>query len=244
MYNRKYKSNLTIIVPFYNQQAITKQCIDDLSNLDGRHEVILIDNGSIEKTSSYIEGYVKNKKTTGVIFKYHRNSENLGFAKGLNVGYNLARSGKILFLNNDIRVGNNNLHNWTDVILNSEDDILYSQNGGIIDKNFKFVRETSNPNDSFNYLSGWFLWSNWETFDRLAKDINQTGPFKEFTLAYFEDTYMGFQARALNIPMKVVSGINVFHLGKSTSKTMNLSELYLSSRQKFIELCKERNYIP
>ncbi len=248
MYNSKFKNNLSIIIPFYNQQAITKQCIDDLCYLNDKHEIVLVDNGSIDKVSSFIREYIEfiNKGSigAGANFKYIRCDENLGFAKGCNIGYVASKSGNVLFLNNDIRVGNQSLSNWTDIIFNSKEGFLYSQNGGLIDKNFNFVRETKHPDDKFNYLSGWCLWGKRALFDKLAQDNNQEGPFKEFTLAYFEDTYMGLQARALNIPMKVMPNINVHHLGKTTSRAMNLGELYLKSRQLFINLCKDKNYIP
>lgn len=219
---------LSIVVLCYNKFNFTKSCLDDLSRLPSDHEIILIDNASTDET--------QNKLQNSKEIVYHRNPANLGFSGGSNIGYNLASSPNVLFLNNDIRV-KSNYENWTQELINNCSYGLVGPTMGLLDSNFNFVKESNSYIDSkFSYMSGWCLASSKENFDKLK--VNG-GVFDPDFFAYFEDTSLSFRARTLNIPFKVIE-VPVIHFGKQTSRQLNTYELYLKSKEIFIN--KWKNY--
>ena len=218
--------NLSICILAFNKYNYTKSCLDDLSKLNSNHQIIVVDNNSTDETEKEL-----NKRTD---ILYIKNSENLGFSGGNNIAYNNCKYDNILFLNNDIRV-KSNFENWTNIILEKiQDDILVSPTAGYLDpkNNFEFKYETSNINDKINYLSGWCLAGNKNTFEKL-KEKNYTGPWNEdYRPAYFEDAHMGFLAKKLNMNFELVD-IPVVHFGKVSSKQLNTAKLYLNSKKVF-----------
>lgn len=88
---------LSIIIPVYNNWALTKSCLDSLSlSLVGvEFEVIVVDNGSYDGTAGGL-----GARGDVVVVRHERN---LGFARACNAGAERARAPTLLFLNNDMR---------------------------------------------------------------------------------------------------------------------------------------------
>lgn len=85
-------ASFSIVIPQYNQARMTERCIDSVINntlLD--HQIVLVDNGSVEQISDAYK-----KKVT-----YVRTDTNLLFAGGCNLGAQHATEPVICFLNND-----------------------------------------------------------------------------------------------------------------------------------------------
>lgn len=226
----------SIIIPVYNQSHFTKQCLSDLFSLDSDNEIIIVNNGSTDSTIPIIERIVEKVHTCG--FKLINNDKNLGFAKACNIGYSNSTGSIVIFLNNDIRISKGSLISWTnDIEKQLTDNLLVSPTGGMLDINFNFQYET-NGMKRWNYLSGWLLCGYKATFNKLAENLNQQGPFIEEFTTYFEDTYLSFQARKLNIDMHLIK-VPIQHIGKGTSNRMNLQDIYLSAKQKFIKKVKQ-----
>ncbi|MHB1601415.1 MAG: glycosyltransferase family 2 protein, partial [bacterium] len=100
-YKREYKTgnyDVSIIIPAYNNFNFTKQCIYSIFKNHPllNFEIILIDNGSTDRTKEFFNGFNELKN-----FKFIVNEENLGFAKASNQGVKIAESENLLFLNND-----------------------------------------------------------------------------------------------------------------------------------------------
>ena len=157
------------------------------------------------------------------------------------MGFKLCKEDdNILFLNNDVRVLPAILKDWTISIFelcDKYENTIFSPNAGLLDDNYNFVYETENENAKWNYLSGWCLFGKYNTFKKLANNLNQEGPFWEGTFAYFEDTYMGFQAKKLGINMRIAK-LNIKHIGRQTGITMNLPVMCNLSREIFSSLVK------
>jgi GT2 family glycosyltransferase/glycosyltransferase involved in cell wall biosynthesis len=95
---------VSVVILMWNNGMLTLSCLksvlqrSDYKNL----EIILVDNDSKESeasiVTSWIEFYAKDQVT------YHRNSKNLGFAAGNNVGLQIATGDYIVLLNNDTEV--------------------------------------------------------------------------------------------------------------------------------------------
>lgn len=225
---------LSIVIPVYNKYNFTKSCLNDLLHLPQDHEIIVVDNGSSDETQKELDG---NKEIV-----YHRNVENLGFAKACNIGYGLATAPNVLFLNNDIRVKSNK-DTWTQALLKLCPYAMVGPTMGQLDGKLNFVQEANRVLTGKSYMSGWCLASSkeiWKSLEIRRPPLLIEGEqppqifSEEFGLAYFEDTDLSFRARKLGIKMEVVE-VPVVHFGKQTSAQLNTRQLYTNARQIFVK---------
>ncbi|MDO8507922.1 MAG: glycosyltransferase family 2 protein [bacterium] len=89
----------SIIIPTYNNVALTKKCLEALKdNTSAKYldDVIIVDNASTDGTVGYL-------KSTDWI-KAVLNKQNLGFARACNQGAKKAGGDALVFLNNDTEV--------------------------------------------------------------------------------------------------------------------------------------------
>lgn len=94
---------ISIITLTFNSEAYVKNYLNSLKEyLPKESEVILIDNGSDDKTLDIVREYS--------FVKVIANRNNLGFAKGCNLGAKLARGEYLFFLNPDCKLINNSLN--------------------------------------------------------------------------------------------------------------------------------------
>jgi hypothetical protein len=92
------KTRVSIIIINWNGQNWLKQCLSSIlgQNLDEPFEVLLVDNGSVDSSVSYVhESFPKVK-----VIELDRN---YGFAEGNNVGVRNAVGDYLIFVNNDTR---------------------------------------------------------------------------------------------------------------------------------------------
>ena len=88
---------ITIIVPVYNVEKYIRECIDSLlhqtySNL----EIVLVDDGSTDKSGDICESYTIADSRVKVI---HKKNEGLGFAR--NTGLTVAKGKFVTFIDSD-----------------------------------------------------------------------------------------------------------------------------------------------
>lgn len=90
------KKELSVIILTYNQRDFTLRCLDSIRSLmdDSRYEIILIDNGSTDRTEDVVK-----EQFPKVIYFYLK--KNLGVAAGRNTGLRIASGRKLMFLDND-----------------------------------------------------------------------------------------------------------------------------------------------
>ncbi len=94
---------VSIIIPVLDKLEFTRQCLDRVWRNTGdetAYEVIVIDNGSSDETAEWFSNQAAFPRPV----QYHRNAENLGFAKANNIGARLSKGDYLLFLNNDTLV--------------------------------------------------------------------------------------------------------------------------------------------
>lgn len=86
----------SIIIPVWNNLALTTQCLTALAEVTQgvSYEVIVVDNHSTDGTPAFLAGL-------GGDVKVITNDENLGFAKACNQGAQAAKGEYLVFLNND-----------------------------------------------------------------------------------------------------------------------------------------------
>jgi glycosyltransferase involved in cell wall biosynthesis len=81
---------ISIVIPVYNNHAMTDECLASIAANTSDYEIIIVDNGSIPAVS--------------VEFKSIRNEENKGFPVAVNQGIRAAKGDIIILLNNDVIV--------------------------------------------------------------------------------------------------------------------------------------------
>ena len=104
-----------IIIPVWNQPALTQRCLDSLAaSTPGPHQVILIDNGSEAPTRQLLEAYAAEHPGRVRVI---RNPENLGFIKAANQGLRASTNPFVCLLNNDTVVTDG----WLDEMIHVAD---------------------------------------------------------------------------------------------------------------------------
>lgn len=88
----------SIVIPVYDEVFLTRVCLTSLSHADlGSAEIVVVDNGSSDSTPEFVEDWAQG----GPRRKYVRSTENLGFARGCNLGARESSGKFLVFLNND-----------------------------------------------------------------------------------------------------------------------------------------------
>ncbi len=88
---------ISIIIPVYNVEKYLEQCVDSvLSQTYKNIEVVLVDDGSSDNSSSICDKYAKRDNRITVIHK-----ENGGLSDARNAGINIATGQYALFLDSD-----------------------------------------------------------------------------------------------------------------------------------------------
>jgi GT2 family glycosyltransferase len=218
--------DLSIVIPVFNNWSYTKNCISNLLKLPESFEIIIVDNASSDLTKTELSKFER--------VKHIRNETNFGFGKAVSQGVQAAQSNQIMILNNDIKFGNV-FQDWFLSLpqIIKDNNKLIGPTAGYVDpeNEFSFVYETSNKEDKINYMSGWCLSANRETWDKLETG---DGPFDSKTFfLYFEDTDLSFRAKSLNIDFMLID-TPLKHIGKQTSKLLNISKHYSESKVKFL----------
>jgi GT2 family glycosyltransferase len=100
--NGPLTARASIVIVTYNSLVYTKLCLESvLSNTDyPNYEILVVDNGSNERTTSYLRDLQERQPCVRVIY----NARNLGFAAANNQGMALATGDVFLLLNNDTLV--------------------------------------------------------------------------------------------------------------------------------------------
>ena len=86
-------SELTIIVPTWNQSDLLQRCLTSLQMQTLRPGILVVDNGSKDDTANVISQF------PGI--QHQRLSSNLGFAKAVNAGLKIVDTPYVALLNND-----------------------------------------------------------------------------------------------------------------------------------------------
>src|SRR2546427_1220306 len=104
---------ISIIILNYNGEKMLAKCLPSVLETDyDPFEVIVVDNGSCDGSAEAVSGFQAIDKRVTLL----RNSKNLGFCQGNNIGASHAKGDYLLFLNNDTTVEPNWLRELVSVV--------------------------------------------------------------------------------------------------------------------------------
>ena len=182
---------LSVIIPAYNVEKYVSECLDSVLTTKKDIEVIIIDDGSKDRTLSICEDYCKKDCRVAVYTK-----SNGGVSSARNYGIEKASGDYIIFVDSDDVL----LENWDTLLLFlSGDDIYYFDSNirEMIDKNM-MLRYLSGVNDENICIAGSVL----KAFKRsfiLVHDLK----FRE-DLINGEDMFFNMEAILLSESYKII----------------------------------------
>jgi len=103
----------TVVIPVFGRAELTRRCLERLALVDAgaSFEVVVVDNGSTDETPALLAGL-------GGDVAVVTNWTNRGFARACNQGARLARSDRLVFVNNDVEVA----PGWLGALLGTLDE--------------------------------------------------------------------------------------------------------------------------
>ena len=94
---------LSVIVPMYNSEKYIERCINSIINQEMKDiEIILINDGSVDKTKNIVGKYVNKHKNIKLINK----EKNEGLSAARNTGIKNATGEYIVFIDSDDEINN------------------------------------------------------------------------------------------------------------------------------------------
>lgn len=237
---------ISIIIPIYNIASYLEQCIESIINQEGNIEVILIDDGSYDKSPTICDKYAEKDKRIHVIHK-----QNGGVSSARNTGLDTAKGEWIWFVDGDDYITNNAIKELENIIRNNKDAdfIRFSyqrlQGEYITTIDIENINNTS-PNTYFqkhhSYLNQTILFKH-----ELIKNIN---------LRFSENIKMGedleFQYKYLlycNYPIQYNKHLYIYRLRESSATKSNDSRYNivndsLTILSNLISFVDKKNIIP
>ncbi|MEK6758642.1 MAG: glycosyltransferase family 2 protein [Deltaproteobacteria bacterium] len=235
---------VSVVIVNWNGKGILEECLRSIYSQPFKSfEVVVVDNGSTDGSADA----VKKTYPEAVV---RENKENLGFARGNNIGIEAASKGSkyILTLNNDTVLDRSFLAEligaaeaspetvgmWAPKILSMEDNSLIDSVGGLLiyqDGLAKGRGRLEKDDGQYDCPVDAFIPSACAGLYR-KKMLAGIGGFDDDFFAYCEDTDLGLRARlagweALSVPKAVV-----FHLYSATGGRYTPFKAYLVERNR------------
>ena len=114
---------VSIVVPMYNSEKYMSECIDSVLNQDYKNiELILVNDGSKDKTEKIAKDYAKNDKRVIVI-----NQENKGVSEARNNGIKHSKGEYITFIDSDDFIEKDFISYYVSLIEKTNADIALSR---------------------------------------------------------------------------------------------------------------------
>lgn len=208
--------DVSVVIVSFNAKEMMAKCLESIFKFtkDVSFEVIVVDNASTDGVTEYLKEISHSSMVTRNNFKLIESKENLGFAKGNNLGIKEAKGRYVFFLNNDTELVENSLERlkvWMDAhadvavvssqMLSSEQKL--SPTGGFfpsLKKVFawafflddvpflQFYGSSYHPHSSKMYEKEFFPdWVTGSIFFVRKEAINQVGNFDDNMFMYGEE---------------------------------------------------------
>jgi len=243
-----YLPKVSIIILNWNGKEYIKRCLDSVLKVKypkDKLEVIVVDNASTDGSPEIIEREYPN-----VILI--RNSKNLGYAMGNNIGIKKATGEIIILLNNDTYVDERFIMEIVKFMKRPDVGIVGSlllypskviQSCGCKEKFLGFWecpgagltleegKSLCKDGMEVDYVSGAALAIKREVIDKI-------GLLDPYFFAYMEDVDWCYRARNAGYRIVVAANSIVYHYESASWRKMPLRKFYLDYRNKVLFICK------
>ena len=233
---------LSIIILNYNTKKLTLSCIESIYKEyrdeigSGKVEIVLVDNNSTDDS-------VVEFKKLGLKIKFIESAENLGFAKGCNLGASRASGEYLLFLNSDTEVKDRGFLKMIEFLNGNEkigilggklrniDGSIQKSCGKFYDlfnlllmllgfERFGFLRFNPKDSQKVDWVSGANLMMKADVF-------NNIGRFAKEMFMYMEDMELCFRAKTKGFDTYFYKEVEVIHKERgSSNKTFAVVNIY------------------
>lgn len=239
---------VSIIILNYNTPEVTEQCILSVlkNTKKAKFEIILVDNGSLPESYSYLRKKFSKSKNIKII----RSTKNLGFSGGNNLGIKKSSGEYILLLNSDTIVDGDvisEMAQWLDkngdvgvatCALKNEDGTIQGTGGyfptllrvisWMTIEDFPFVDKLIKPfhphrsksilkNDEFYKSKREIDWVTGAFLFTRREVIDQVGAIDEDYFMYTEDTDFCYRAKKAGWKIMYLPKWSITHLGGKSS---------------------------
>jgi GT2 family glycosyltransferase len=229
---------VSVIIVNYNGIMYLDECLSSLMmQTYPAIEIIFVDNGSSDDSVEYV-------KNNFPFVEIIANKENLGFAKGNNIGIKAAKGDFIATLNNDTKVSTQ----WMEELAKA---LIFDENAGICASKMLFMDAPEKINSTgicisrsgacwdrgmFEYDSGQYDSLN-DVFGACAgaamyrkSMLDEIGYFDEDFHAYMEDADLSFRARLSGWKCLYVPNAVVYHAHGGTAGYGSDYTIYYGNR--------------
>ena len=216
----------SIVTPNYNGERFLETFFESL-NSDPEYigEVIIVDNGSTDKSKEYIKRSKFNFPVTLI-----ENTENLGFSPAVNQGIRKAKYEYIFSLNNDTQVKKGSIKALLDLISSRPEifsvqaKMLQYDNKELIDdvgdeyNLLAWTKKTGENHDSNEYCEVKEIFSACAGAAMYRKSLlAEIGMFDDNYFAYMEDVDLAIRSRINGYTNLLCPDAIVYHIGSATS---------------------------
>lgn len=223
------KKDISIIIVNYNSGELLLNCIESiLKNIKNSFEIIIVDNNSTD--NSFENTQIKYGDRSNLIF--HNTTQNIGFAKANNIGFNLSSGRLIHFLNPDTQLAESNSEDYNLILSKKKESEVY--NHSLIDSSSNIIPSKNTFPIISNYLNKFFnrkrvfywytgasviIWRNF--FERIGK-----WPTEYFMYSEDMDLYYSIQRNSGDV---IELRNSILHIGGgcSTNVWNNLERLLI-----------------
>jgi len=224
-------SEVDFIVVTRDQLHYTKGCVESILKYAGRSfHLIVVDNASAKETRDYLEDLKtrgEGKKRITIIF----NSENEGYALGLNGGLKHSDAPYVVFCNNDIELYPGAIDEMVRIAEQNEQFGLVNPNSN------EFGLTSYDPAQVESLKGKWMERCHTSGFCVLVKRkviqaIHGIDPL--FNPAYFEDMDFAERAKHAGFLCVVARGAYIHHFGTRTFLPKEKQALWDKHKERFV----------
>jgi len=221
---------VSIVILNYNGSQFIANCLNSIfESLYNAFEIIFVDNASTDNSLSIVNSFEKLARNQRLIIV--RNSSNLGYAKGNNIGAALAQGEYLVFLNNDTMVEPSWLQELVDAVSKDQDVGAAQSKLLVLDRSERVFDSAGDFIDfyclAFRRAAGERDFGQYETMEEVFSArgacmlirhsiLKEVGGFDPSFPLEFEDIDLCWRIRLRGYKVVYVPQSVVFHKGYST----------------------------